>query len=207
LAGPRPPRSEEEAIAQRETARHRVDPVYRRIRRIDGTEVDVPLTRERALEEIRKLDPTYQVPQTIGPNSSGVGTNNRPDDQLQQMYKDLRELREQTYPDLYKFRSSAPSPALSDSPYSPSNVAARNNPPYQANPAHGTQYNINKTPEPTDAQSVYESGAVRGGMGTWYGRGQGGYYRYFSDNAGAVHFSGTVPEAKVPNEVMKALEK
>ena len=44
-------------------------------------------------------------------------------------------------------------------------------------------------------------------MGTWYAKGEGGYYRYFSDNAGTVHFSGTVPASKVPNEVLKLLGK
>ena len=100
------------------------------------------------------------------------------------------------------------SPALTDSPYSPSIVESRVNPPYKANAAHdvgSSLYNPAKTPEPVDAQSVYEAGAVRGGFGTWYGKGEGGYYRYFSDNAGTVHFSGTVSEAKVPNEVLKLL--
>jgi hypothetical protein len=106
--------------------------------------------------------------------------------------------------------STTPSPALLDSPYSPSSVESRVNPPYQTNPAHDTSsplYNPNKTPEPVDAQSAYDTGAVRGGLGTWYSRGQDGYYRYFSDNAGTVHFSGTVPAAQVPNSVLKQLGK
>jgi filamentous hemagglutinin len=106
--------------------------------------------------------------------------------------------------------SSTPSPALPDSPYSPTNVESRVKPPYQTNPAHDTSsplYNPAKTPEPTDAQSAYESGAVRGNMYTWYAQGQGGYYRYFSDNAGTVHFSGTVSPSKVPSSVLKLLGK
>jgi filamentous hemagglutinin len=106
--------------------------------------------------------------------------------------------------------SDTPSPALKDSPYNPSAVQDRIKPPYQSNPAHDTTsslYNPSKTPEPADALSAYEDGAIRGGMGTWYAKGEGGYYRYFSDNAGTVHFSGTVPVSKVPNEVLKLLGK
>ncbi|MGN6322893.1 MAG: hemagglutinin repeat-containing protein [Dyella sp.] len=106
--------------------------------------------------------------------------------------------------------SDTPSPALKDSPYNPSAVQDRIKPPYQSNPAHDTTsslYNPSKTPEPADALSAYEDGAIRGGMGTWYAKGEGGYYRYFSDNAGTVHFSGTVPASKVPNEVLKLLGK
>jgi len=71
-------------------------------------------------------------------------------------------------------QDSTPSPALPDNPYSPSSVDARIKPTYQANPAHDTStplYNPSKTPEPTDAQSAYESGAVRGNMYTWYAEG------------------------------------
>jgi hypothetical protein len=35
-------------------------------------------------------------------------------------------------------------------------------------------------------------------MGVWFGRGEQGWYRYFDDNAGGVHFSGLVDEAAVP---------
>jgi hypothetical protein len=61
--------------------------------------------------------------------------------------------------------------------------------------------------EASDAQSAYESGAVRANSYTWYAQGNGGYYRYFSDNAGTVHFSGTIPESQVPNSVVKILGK
>jgi hypothetical protein len=99
---------------------------------------------------------------------------------------------------------------LSDDPYNPSNVDARVKPTYQTNPAHDTSsplYNPNKTPEPADAQSAYEDGAVLGGMGTWYAQGETGYYQYFSDSAGTVHFSGTIPASKVPPSVLKILGK
>nr|WP_256497826.1 hemagglutinin repeat-containing protein [Herbaspirillum sp. WGmk3] len=106
--------------------------------------------------------------------------------------------------------SSTTSPALKNSPYSPDNIAARTKPRYQPNPAHDKSsplFNPAKTPEPLDAQLVYETSAVRGGMGTWYAQGQSGYYRYFYDNAGSVHFSGTVPAAQVPSGVLKLLGK
>ncbi|WP_063580937.1 hemagglutinin repeat-containing protein [Achromobacter ruhlandii] len=105
---------------------------------------------------------------------------------------------------------TASSPALPDSPYSPSNVDVRIRPPYQANEAHNkwsSYYNPAKTPEPADAQSAYEAGAVRGGMGTWYAQGRNGYYRYSSDNAGTVHFSGTMTKYELPNSVLKELRK
>jgi RHS repeat-associated protein len=102
-------------------------------------------------------------------------------------------------------RNTEPSPALNDSPYNPDAVANRIRPDYEPNPAHdpySPQFNPQKTPEPSDAASVYQN-ASRGGMGTWYGRGQGGWYRYFSDNAGGAHFSGIVPESQVPNLILK----
>ncbi|WP_050466224.1 hemagglutinin repeat-containing protein [Herbaspirillum chlorophenolicum] len=105
---------------------------------------------------------------------------------------------------------SPASPALPDSPYSPESVENRIKPPYQKNPAHDISsplFNPRKTPEPIDAQSAYENSAIRGGLGTWYAQGQGGYYRYFSDNAGTVHFSGTVSSSQVPNSVLKLLGK
>ena len=43
-------------------------------------------------------------------------------------------------------------------------------------------------------------------MGTWYGIGDNGeMYRFFSDNAGTVHFSGIVSQSDVPVEVLKQL--
>lgn len=50
------------------------------------------------------------------------------------------------------------------------------------------------------AVAVY-SISVRGNWHTWYGPGQRGWYRYFDDNAGSVHFSGIVPEHRVPLDV------
>jgi RHS repeat-associated protein len=81
-------------------------------------------------------------------------------------------------------------PAIDDK-YHPDAVRDRVRPPYRPNPAHdpGT-LNPRKTPEPPDAPDVY-SGAVRGGMGEWYGRNtKGEIYQFFSDNAGGVHFAG-----------------
>jgi RHS repeat-associated protein len=79
------------------------------------------------------------------------------------------------------------SPALQGDPYHPEEVAKRNRPDYKSNPAHDPQsphFNPRKTPEPPDAANVYRN-SVRGGMGTWYGRGANGQiYRFFSDNAG-----------------------
>ncbi|WP_256737681.1 RHS repeat-associated core domain-containing protein, partial [Pseudomonas sp. dw_358] len=103
---------------------------------------------------------------------------------------------------------SGGTPALRGSEYSPEVVDARIKPPYRANPAHDPKsplFNPRKTPEPTDAESVYND-AVRGGMNSWYGNGANGdIYRYFPDNAGSSHFSGIVPSAQVPNSVLKVL--
>ena len=66
--------------------------------------------------------------------------------------------------------------------------------PYKTNPAHNpksSRFNPRKSVEPADAKAVYEK-AKRTGMGTWWGRATKGlYYRFFSDNAGTVHFSGS----------------
>jgi hypothetical protein len=103
-----------------------------------------------------------------------------------------------------------PSPALRGDPYHPDSVSERVRPPYRANPAHNPKdplgrYNPRKTPEPPDAATVYQN-SVRANMGTWYGRGSNGeIYRYFTDNAGGVHFSGIVPKSQVPKEVLKQL--
>ncbi len=63
-------------------------------------------------------------------------------------------------------------------------------------------FNPRKTPEPSDAASVYGN-ATRAGMGTGYGRGEQGWYRYFSDNSGGVHFSGLVPPSEVPAAILR----
>ena len=68
---------------------------------------------------------------------------------------------------------------------------------------HYERHVVRKTPEPPDAASVYER-AVRTGMGTWYGRGKGGWYRFFSDNVGGAHFSAIIDEARVPIEARRA---
>jgi hypothetical protein len=104
------------------------------------------------------------------------------------------------------YSNGTPSPALEGSPYNPEVVESRVRPPYQSNPAHNplATHGSFRTPEPADAADVYQS-AVRGGMGTWWGRGAGGWYRYFSDNAGAVHFSGILSEDMVPIEIRRGL--
>ncbi|MBB3834027.1 hypothetical protein FHR55_002249 [Xanthomonas arboricola] len=103
------------------------------------------------------------------------------------------------------------SPALRNDPYHPDTVESRTKPPYLSNPAHDPKnplFNPNKTPEPKDAADAYNKGVVRGGIGTWYGKGADGQiYRYFSDNAGSVHFSGTISRSKVDNKVLKELDK
>ncbi|UVD60295.1 hypothetical protein NE852_31500 (plasmid) [Rhizobium sp. Pop5] len=93
------------------------------------------------------------------------------------------------------------SPALIGNPYHPQAVNNRIRPPYKANAAHDVNsplYNPSKTPEPPDAKFAYENSTlVRADFGTWYARGDGGYYRYFSDNAGTAHFSGTISASQV----------
>lgn len=97
------------------------------------------------------------------------------------------------------------SPALRGSPYHPDVVAGRVRPEYRANPAHDPQsalFNPRKTPEPTDAATLYQD-STRAGFGTWYARGDQGWYRYFADNAGGVHFSGIVRESEVPSFILR----
>ena len=93
------------------------------------------------------------------------------------------------------------SPALPGSPYNPDAVEDRIKPPYEKNPAHikgSASYNPEKGGEPSDAAEVYES-AIRGDMKTWYGKNaSGAIYRFFSDNAGHVHFSGSTADPKNP---------
>jgi hypothetical protein len=104
--------------------------------------------------------------------------------------------------------NTTPSPALEGNPYHPNVVEQRIRPPYRPNPAHDPRsplFNPRKTPEPGDATQVYGD-AVRGDMGTWYGLNKDGdIYRFFSDNAGGVHFSGKVSPQLVPNDVLKQL--
>jgi len=101
-----------------------------------------------------------------------------------------------------------PSPALPDNPWNPNAVDNRIRPTYRPNPAHDERsplYNPRKTPEPPNAAEVYEN-AVRSDMKTWYGVSEDGrIYRYFSDNAGGVHFSGEVSKSLVPNHIKKQL--
>jgi RHS repeat-associated protein len=99
-------------------------------------------------------------------------------------------------------------PAIEGDPYHPNSVDQRVRPEYRANPAHDPRspsFNPLKTPEPPDAAAVYQS-SVRAGMGTWFGKSPDGQiYRFFSDNAGGVHFSGVIPISQVPKDVLKLL--
>jgi RHS repeat-associated protein len=100
------------------------------------------------------------------------------------------------------------SPALKGDPYHPDSVNNRVRPPYRSNPAHdpsSPQFNPQKTPEPSDAAEAYQH-SVRGNMQTWYARGEQGIYRYFSDNAGGVHFSGIASPEEIPPATLKALK-
>jgi hypothetical protein len=103
-----------------------------------------------------------------------------------------------------RIRPSGGAPALRGDPYHPASVAARIRPRYEINPAHLPGRNPNKTPIPADAEAVYQT-AVRGRMGTWYGRGQQGWYRYFHNNVDAVHFSGIIREHDVPVDIVRGL--
>ncbi|WP_127102297.1 MULTISPECIES: hypothetical protein [unclassified Asaia] len=106
------------------------------------------------------------------------------------------------------------SPALNSSPYDPDTVQNRVKPPYRANPAHDPKsplYNPRKSPEPHDAEEVYEH-AIRGGdtqrsQKAWYGKGEGGYYQFFYDNAGTVHFSGVIPQNELPKGLYRILNE
>jgi filamentous hemagglutinin len=77
------------------------------------------------------------------------------------------------------------------------------------NPAHDPRsplYNPGKTPLPADALSVYQNSVRGSNTSTWYGLNSSGqYYRYFYNNAGSVHFSGVIPKAQIPNDVLKQL--
>ena len=100
------------------------------------------------------------------------------------------------------------SPALRGDNYHPDAVQRRIRPEYRRNPAHDPRspnFDPRKTPEPPDAAGLFQT-SVRADMGTWYARGPNNQiYRYFSDNAGGVHFSGVVEKAKVPNHVLTQL--
>jgi large repetitive protein len=102
--------------------------------------------------------------------------------------------------------NSAPNPALEGNPYHPDIVDQRIRPPYRPNPAHDPRtLNPRKTPEPVDAEEVYGN-SIRAGMGKWFGMNNNDQiYQFFYDNAGGVHFSGIVPRAKVPNDILKQL--
>jgi len=85
-------------------------------------------------------------------------------------------------------------PGLKGDSYHPDSVADRIKPPYRPNPAHNkksSSYNPRKTPEPNDAESVYQNATRKDNMGTWYGKNDKGQtYKYYYDNAGGAHFIG-----------------
>jgi|GEM_PF-3494907 len=106
-----------------------------------------------------------------------------------------------------EWRQTPTSPALKYDPYHPDVVAARIRPSYEPNPAHNPKshlYNPKKSPEPKDAAQLYR-GAILGNLGTWYAKNsKGQIYRYFSDNAKTVHFSGVITEVNdIPLHVLK----
>jgi hypothetical protein len=103
-----------------------------------------------------------------------------------------------------------PSPALADNPYNPDAVEARIRPRYVRSDAHvpGRGLTSRKDKEPADAESVYQEGwLVRQNLGTWWGRGELGYYRYFFGNDGTVHFTGIFPRNKVPTFILEQMEE
>jgi len=86
-------------------------------------------------------------------------------------------------------------------------VADRIKPPYEINPQHVPEplFNYTKTPLPHDAEAVYGQ-AIRANMHTWYRRGELGWYRFFDNNVGQAHFSGIIPESRMPQSVLDGLK-
>jgi RHS repeat-associated protein len=93
---------------------------------------------------------------------------------------------------------SGGSPSLKCDPYHPDEVEKRVKPPYKSNSKHTDGRNPKAGAEPDDAQNAYKE-ALRGNQYTWYARGKNGdIYRYFSDGAGTVHWSGSTGDKKNP---------
>lgn len=117
-------------------------------------------------------------------------------------------------PDVPNPKSPAPtdaskveSPALEGNPYHPTAVDNRVRPPYEPNPAHdphSPRYNPNKSVEPPDAEAVYAKAIRDDDISTWYGLGEQGWYQFFSNRAGTVHFAGLIEKADVPKPVRNA---
>jgi hypothetical protein len=64
---------------------------------------------------------------------------------------------------------------------------------YEANPAHSTQLMPDKTIEPGDAKSLFETGRTRVGMGMYIAvSNKGNVYQYFQHSEGRYHFAGTL---------------
>jgi filamentous hemagglutinin len=77
----------------------------------------------------------------------------------------------------------------------------------ETNPAHqpGPSFNPRKTPEPVDAAQVYKN-AIRTNIGEYYGtNAKGEIYRFYSNNAGTIHFSGIIPEGDVNGSILRQL--
>ncbi len=88
-------------------------------------------------------------------------------------------------------------PALKKDPYHPETVRNRYKPPYQSNPKHTDGRNPKAGIEPYDAAEAYKN-AIRGNMYTWYASRGDQIYRYFYDNVGYVHWSGSTGDKRNP---------
>ena len=96
-------------------------------------------------------------------------------------------------------------PALRGDPYNPQAVEDRLLPPYEVNPKHDPgsgNYIPGADVLPSDAEEAYAQ-AEQTPIGTWWSKGQEGWYRYFSNNAGANHYSGTFPQNGVPAWIVR----
>jgi RHS repeat-associated protein len=86
-------------------------------------------------------------------------------------------------------------------PYSPEQVQLRIRPEFRPNPKHNPRSpHRGASPEPCDSEQAYQN-AKLGSIGTWWGKGRDGWYRFSSDNAGGAHYSGTFSnnDPRVPN--------
>jgi hypothetical protein len=95
---------------------------------------------------------------------------------------------------------SGGSPTLDGDPYSPAAVESRILPPYSINPKHvpgSGYYSPGADVLPPDAEEAYGQ-AEQSPIGTWWAKGQQGWYRYFPDNTGSAHYSGTIFWGDVP---------
>jgi len=79
-------RGPDEIEAENRAERDLAEPIYKEV---NGGRA--PLTRDEALDEMHRYDEGYTIPNTIGPGRDGVGRNNQPEDQLNQLYRDLNQ--------------------------------------------------------------------------------------------------------------------